>query len=694
MHTSLSGEKLFRFRTPLDKSLPQKGGIKDFAPDGSWLQAKKLEKFYEERLQALSEPRVEKSSDLVKGEWNPEKCLVEFEKEKGKFWIHMGFVDVKRKWLYPEEALFLMETSVLEVWYRGLPISLQQAYTFFLVGSLSMEQYQVYLHLRRIGYVVLRHQGRLNFTRYEKQLGLDKYANKKQRKRKQNEKQENPSDKKSEEQISSEMFIPTKSEEADTAAENFNVSARKKHKILIDLPCAKDHSKENSFRMDASVTVDTYVTMETNGSKYKCLQNDKGIDESVDITSCNGNGDKINESNSCSSLDGESHDSVNTSQNNKVCAEFGANRHKCLEMDDECSETINIAISLSKDGKGLTSGLIDQEEPICDTSAAEVKCKHPDESPKSHSMENFQKHLEESDLLDTHSGKLAPVCRVRNHQGWYTSDDLNEWYNLICYNAANNQNLQMVEPDNSLQVVFESDLNQNLHRNVIFPDIGEKDMLVLRRPDDRLLPENITLSDSSLIFNVQNYHKTKSKTRDSRREQNIPYLYELDFSYAGFMRSKFRGQARSWKEYRECVKREEFDASGSTPVQYLWQESEEVVPLVRPENAVSTAAVLQKLQIIQEVDVTKMCKWPNNKEKISYDVYLPDLKFKKSQPGIPNHRICVVRSVDPPPSISEVSALYGYLDDDIPIHWAVVDNGEIAFYEFSPISLPVDITVG
>ncbi|KAL3876800.1 hypothetical protein ACJMK2_034594 [Sinanodonta woodiana] len=693
MYTSLSGEELFRFRTPLDKSLPQKGGVKDFAPDGSWLQAKKLEKFYEERLQALSEPRVEKSSDLVKGEWNPEKCLVEFEKEKGKFWIHMGFVDVKRKWLYPEEALFLMETSVLEVWYRGLPISLQQACTFFLVGSLSMEQYQVYSHLRRIGYVVLRHQGRLNFTRYEKLLGLDKYANKKQRKRRQKGKQESPSGKKLDERTSSEICIK---EKADIVAEDLYVSARKKAKIVTDLPCEKNQSTETSVTMDVSVTMDTNVTRETNEIKYKDLKNDIGIDESTDITS-NDIGNQMNESSSCPSLDGVCHDSANTSLDNTVCDNADANRHK---LDEECNETVYIAINLSNNRKGLTAGHIDKRKLICDASAAEVTDRYLNESLNS--KENFQERLEDcsngiNDHLDTQSGKVAPDSGMWNHQGWYRAwyraDDFNKWYNLYSHNENSNQNLQTAEPDNSLHVVFESDLNQNLHDDVIFPDIVGKDVLVLKMPDDGLLPKNVNISENSLVFDVQNYHKTRLKTRDSRKGQNIPYLYELDFSYVEFMRPKFRGQAKSWKEYKECVKRWEIDASGFSPVQHLWQKSEEVVPLLRPEEAVSTAAVLQKLQIIQEVDVTKMCKWPHNKE-ISYDVYRPDLKFRKSQPGIPNHRICVVRSIDPPPSISEVSALYGYLDDDIPIHWAVVDNGEIAFYEFSPISLPTDITVG
>jgi len=39
-------------------ALPQKGGVKDYAPDGSWLQERKLENFYSERLSILREQRV------------------------------------------------------------------------------------------------------------------------------------------------------------------------------------------------------------------------------------------------------------------------------------------------------------------------------------------------------------------------------------------------------------------------------------------------------------------------------------------------------------------------------------------------------------------------------------------------------------------------------------------------------------
>jgi hypothetical protein len=51
-----------QWRDAIDRygALPQRGGLKDYEPDGSWLQEKKLSSFHEERLEILQEERVQK----------------------------------------------------------------------------------------------------------------------------------------------------------------------------------------------------------------------------------------------------------------------------------------------------------------------------------------------------------------------------------------------------------------------------------------------------------------------------------------------------------------------------------------------------------------------------------------------------------------------------------------------------------
>jgi hypothetical protein len=53
-------DELFKQRRPLDKSVPQKGGTKDFRPQGSWLEDKRIQKLHEERTEVLAEQRVER----------------------------------------------------------------------------------------------------------------------------------------------------------------------------------------------------------------------------------------------------------------------------------------------------------------------------------------------------------------------------------------------------------------------------------------------------------------------------------------------------------------------------------------------------------------------------------------------------------------------------------------------------------
>ena len=48
---------LCKYLKPLDGTLPHRGGRKEYAPDGTWLQKKKLETLHIERKAALSEQK-------------------------------------------------------------------------------------------------------------------------------------------------------------------------------------------------------------------------------------------------------------------------------------------------------------------------------------------------------------------------------------------------------------------------------------------------------------------------------------------------------------------------------------------------------------------------------------------------------------------------------------------------------------
>ncbi|KAA8585543.1 hypothetical protein FQN60_004237 [Etheostoma spectabile] len=171
----LSPSELFAARSRSHK-IPVRGP-KDFFPDDSDEQRQRLEQSLSEHWSLISEERVEKLGNLVKATWIPSEQIVELQSPAGKFWQTMGFSAKGKQFLLPEEALYLMECIAhvlykiltddvcewlceqgnVQVFYRDLPLSIQDGYEKFLSSStVSLQQYQVFGHLKRLGYVVHR----------------------------------------------------------------------------------------------------------------------------------------------------------------------------------------------------------------------------------------------------------------------------------------------------------------------------------------------------------------------------------------------------------------------------------------------------------------------------------------------------------------------------------------------------------
>ncbi|XP_072339140.1 tRNA-splicing endonuclease subunit Sen54 isoform X1 [Scyliorhinus torazame] len=171
---TLSSEELFAARSR-DHKIPQRThGQKDFIPDHSEEQTERLRVCREEQWQLLSEERVERLGSLVKAEWKPQESIVELKSNAGKFWHTMGHVENGKQLLYPEEALYLLECGSIQIYYRELPLSIQESYEILLSArTIPLEQYQVYSHLKRLGYVIMRFDPSTSFSSYERKLHLD-----------------------------------------------------------------------------------------------------------------------------------------------------------------------------------------------------------------------------------------------------------------------------------------------------------------------------------------------------------------------------------------------------------------------------------------------------------------------------------------------------------------------------------------
>ncbi|XP_062976363.1 tRNA-splicing endonuclease subunit Sen54 [Elgaria multicarinata webbii] len=178
----LSPAELLAARTR-DRKVPQRShGQKDFIPDGSKEQDERLHQCREEHWQLLEEERVERLGSLVKAEWKPEEGIAELKSPAGKFWQTMGFAEHGKQCLLAEEALYLLECGSIQLLYKDLPMSIQEAYENLLSQKLvSLLKYQVFSHLKRLGYIVLRFHPSAAPTPYERLLKLDSHYQSKEK---------------------------------------------------------------------------------------------------------------------------------------------------------------------------------------------------------------------------------------------------------------------------------------------------------------------------------------------------------------------------------------------------------------------------------------------------------------------------------------------------------------------------------
>lgn len=190
-HELLSPSELFEARSRSHK-IPVRGQ-KEFLPSGSEQQSQRLQHSLEEHWTLLAEERVERLGNLVNAVWSPKERLVELQSPAGKFWQTMGFSERGKQYLQPEEALYLMECGNVQVFYRDLPLSIQDGYERFLSSdTVTLHQYQVFGHLKRLGYVVNRFDPSSVSSTCERQLNLPESSCDKQRKQLKRKRSQSP----------------------------------------------------------------------------------------------------------------------------------------------------------------------------------------------------------------------------------------------------------------------------------------------------------------------------------------------------------------------------------------------------------------------------------------------------------------------------------------------------------------------
>ncbi|RDX53448.1 hypothetical protein OH76DRAFT_1343370 [Lentinus brumalis] len=165
-----------------------KRGEKDFEPTaqgGSGLQRHVLDRSRSAMLEALKATRTISHKSVSHAIWYPQLKRAHVTVARGIHFSTMGHSVArasaesegakkvqKRLELLPEEALYLVERGAMYCWeptdlplhhtvhlddMEGVPMSVQQAYAEMIgADELTLERYEVYAYLRRLGYVVTR----------------------------------------------------------------------------------------------------------------------------------------------------------------------------------------------------------------------------------------------------------------------------------------------------------------------------------------------------------------------------------------------------------------------------------------------------------------------------------------------------------------------------------------------------------
>jgi tRNA-splicing endonuclease subunit Sen54 len=168
-------------------SIPKRGE-KDFEPNATNAQASSLAASRQAMHTALSYPRLHQAKTHLVAQYCADEsryggACVRVDNAHGPHFRTIGRGDSKNRiWLLPEEALYLIERGSLDIRWPDrqaegveggdqvegqeddgdeplgeLPMSLQGAYASFIGRSgLTLERYQVFAGLRRLGYTVVR----------------------------------------------------------------------------------------------------------------------------------------------------------------------------------------------------------------------------------------------------------------------------------------------------------------------------------------------------------------------------------------------------------------------------------------------------------------------------------------------------------------------------------------------------------
>nr|CAD7569090.1 unnamed protein product [Timema californicum] len=180
--TIMTAAMLNKYRVLQERILPTKGD-KEFRPSHSWLEDKQIQRAIDERKALLEEERVVKLGNLARAEWNDELKEAEVTRVTGKHWQVIGHERETKIWLYPEEALYLLEMDNFpplppqvhptEIQTSISPSSVVQLNTTNALANYATEVELEEVNPHLLGWRVENHLGKNTLSSPDRDLNLD-----------------------------------------------------------------------------------------------------------------------------------------------------------------------------------------------------------------------------------------------------------------------------------------------------------------------------------------------------------------------------------------------------------------------------------------------------------------------------------------------------------------------------------------
>ena len=273
---------------------------------------------------------------------------------------------------------------------------------------------------------------------------------------------------------------------------------------------------------------------------------------------------------------------------------------------------------------------------------------------------NFDEEMESSSLND--SPEISKSVEITNdiNRGWWTSEDT-----------------EIVSTDSTSCL--------NSFKRLCIPNLGGQDSstMVLPEIEQFLLPKNTC----SWHYEVEEIWHQRLK-KDSRSETQVnTYSFPKHINY-----SQINSQAKNWSHFKDLLQQAMGERKATLFSLCDQMHSGDLKPLVHPSNCKNIKLIHEQLQIFQEPLKSRTDVKHNENYFIRFNVFKADTEkpFRKTRPGKPMIRVCVVTPSNEIPDYATITELNAG-SDGVPVKIALVDSGRNFFLGFDDIDIPIDL---